>query len=72
MLGAVFVFVNGWLDLLDGALARRLEGAVAYSFHPGFVPGSAFGTPGYARISYAASAERLNEAVDRLEEHDYL
>ncbi|WP_254271740.1 pyridoxal phosphate-dependent aminotransferase [Haloarcula marina] len=30
------------------------------------VPGSAFGTPGYARISYANSKERLQEAVDRL------
>mgnify|MGYP000100224325 FL=1 len=24
-LGAVLVFLNGWLDLIDGALARRLE-----------------------------------------------
>ena len=30
------------------------------------VPGSAFGTPGYARVSYAAGTERLREAVDRL------
>jgi aspartate aminotransferase len=30
------------------------------------VPGSAFGAPGYARLSYAASEERLREAVDRL------
>jgi aspartate aminotransferase len=30
------------------------------------VPGSAFNAPGYARISYAASEERLREAVDRL------
>jgi len=30
------------------------------------VPGTAFGTPGYARISYANSKERLEEAVDRL------
>ncbi|WP_049904027.1 pyridoxal phosphate-dependent aminotransferase [Halococcus agarilyticus] len=29
-------------------------------------PGSAFGTPGYARFSYANSQERLREAVDRL------
>jgi aspartate aminotransferase len=36
------------------------------------VPGSAFGTPGYARISYANSKERLEEAVDRLAEHDLL
>jgi len=34
--------------------------------HVATVPGSAFGTPGYARISYAASAERLETAVDRL------
>ena len=25
MVGAMLVFVNGWLDLVDGALARRLE-----------------------------------------------
>ena len=25
LVGAVLVFVNGWLDLVDGALARRLE-----------------------------------------------
>lgn len=36
------------------------------------VPGSAFNAPGYARISYAASEERLREAVERLAEHDYI
>jgi aspartate aminotransferase len=36
------------------------------------VPGTAFGTPGYARISYANSKERLQEAVDRLAEHDLI
>jgi len=36
------------------------------------VPGSAFGAPGYARISYAASEERLREAVERLADHGYL
>lgn len=30
------------------------------------VPGSAFNAPGYARISYAASEDRLREAVERL------
>jgi aspartate aminotransferase len=34
--------------------------------HVATVPGSAFGTPGYARISYANSTDRLREAVDRL------
>jgi aspartate aminotransferase len=36
------------------------------------VPGSAFGAPGYARISYANSTERLQEAVSRLVDHGYL
>jgi len=36
------------------------------SAHVATVPGSAFGTPGYARISYANSKDRLREAVDRL------
>lgn len=31
------------------------------------VPGSAFGTEGYARLSYATSMEVLKEALDRLE-----
>ncbi|WP_152040454.1 pyridoxal phosphate-dependent aminotransferase [Salinigranum salinum] len=34
------------------------------------VPGSAFGAPGYARISYAASETRLREAVERLADAD--
>ena len=34
--------------------------------HVACVPGSAFGAPGHARFSYAASRERLEEAVDRL------
>jgi aspartate aminotransferase len=40
--------------------------------HVATVPGSAFGTPGYARISYAASKDRLTEAVERLDEHNLL
>jgi aspartate aminotransferase len=40
--------------------------------HVATVPGTAFGTPGYARISYANSKERLQEAVDRLAEHDLI
>ena len=47
------------------------EGAIQEA-HVATVPGSAFGAPGYARISYAASEERLREAVDRLVEHGYL
>ena len=40
--------------------------------HVATVPGSAFGTHGYARISYANSLERLGEALERLDEHDLL
>jgi aspartate aminotransferase len=40
--------------------------------HVATVPGSAFGAPGYARLSYAAGADRIREAVDRLAAHDLL
>lgn len=35
--------------------------------HIAFVAGEAFGTPGYIRISYAASMDELKKALDRLE-----
>ncbi|MCU4741810.1 pyridoxal phosphate-dependent aminotransferase [Natronoglomus mannanivorans] len=47
------------------------EGALEDA-HVAAVPGSAFGTPGYARISYAASEERLREGIERLAEEGYL
>ena len=47
------------------------EGAIEEA-HVATVPGSAFGTPGYARLSYAASEQRLREGVDRLVDHGYL
>ncbi|MFP8953014.1 pyridoxal phosphate-dependent aminotransferase [Natrialbaceae archaeon A-arb3/5] len=47
------------------------EGAIEDA-HVATVPGSAFGTPGYARISYAASEERLEEGIDRLADEGYL
>ena len=40
--------------------------------HVATVPGSAFGSPGYARISYANSKERLREAVTRLDDEGLL
>jgi aspartate aminotransferase len=46
---------------------RAIEGAQVAT-----VPGSAFGADRYARISYAASEERLREAVDRLDAADLL
>ncbi len=40
--------------------------------HVATVPGSAFGAPGYARVSYANGAERIREAVERLADAGYL
>jgi len=40
--------------------------------HVATVPGSAFGTPGFARFSYANSQARLREAIDRLAAADLL
>jgi aspartate aminotransferase len=46
--------------------------AVIEEAHVATVPGSAFGTPGYARISYAAAEDRLREAVSRLADHEFI
>ena len=40
--------------------------------HVATVPGSAFGTPGYARLSYATGADRLQAGLDRLDTHGLL
>ncbi len=47
------------------------EGAIDNA-HVATVPGSAFGTPGYARISYAADKSRLQEGIERLTTSGYL
>ena len=36
--------------------------------HVAFVPGSGFGTPEYARISYSLNEETFNEAISRIKE----
>ncbi|WP_290817097.1 pyridoxal phosphate-dependent aminotransferase [Halovivax sp.] len=51
--------------------AKWCEGALEDA-HVATVPGSAFGAPGYARLSYAASEERLREGVERLADEGYL
>jgi aspartate aminotransferase len=45
------------------ALAKRL----LERQHVVVVPGDAFGTPGYIRISYATSIDRIEEGLRRLE-----
>ncbi len=56
---------------VDDDDAAWCEGALEDA-HVATVPGSAFGTPGYARLSYAASEERLREGVERLSAEGYL
>ena len=59
--GAFYAFVNVGGD--DNAIANKwLEEA-----HVACTPGFAFGSPGWIRMSYAASMERLAEALDRIE-----
>lgn len=54
------IAAKGYQSDLDLAEAF-LEGGVA------MVPGSAFGAPGYMRLSFAVSLESLDKALDRLE-----
>lgn len=59
--GAFYAFIHVGGD--DNAVATKwLEVA-----HVAATPGFAFGAPGWIRISYAASMERLAEAMDRIE-----
>jgi aspartate aminotransferase len=51
---------NGRLD--SAVVARRL----LESSHVAVVPGEAFGAPGFLRISYATSIERIDEGLRRL------
>ena len=68
--GTFYAFprIQGIIDKLDGIetdvdFADYLLEEVGLAL----VPGSAFGAPGYLRISYAASMETLEAALDRLE-----
>jgi len=70
--GAFYVFPNVTARLSNGtnalapdatALARLLLERV----HVVVVPGEAFGAPGFLRISYATSMERIEEGLRRLE-----
>ena len=65
--GAFYVFPSVAAHLRNGMAdstaltARLLEGP-----HVAVVPGDAFGAPGYIRISYATSMERIEEGLRRL------
>ena len=64
----VFPSVTGLIDAIDGVnddleLAEFLIEKAGVAL----VPGSAFGSPGFARISIATSMENLSNALDRIE-----
>ena len=72
--GAFYAFPS-----MTGVLGRKLRGrcpattlelaeVVLEEAHVAFVPGEAFGAPGYARFSYALSDEDLRTGVTRLAE----
>jgi aspartate aminotransferase len=65
--GAFYVFPNVSAHLnaelpTDTALAKQL----LEREHVALVPGEAFGAPGFLRISYAASLDRIDEGLRRL------
>jgi aspartate/methionine/tyrosine aminotransferase len=70
--GAFYAFPN-----MSGLLNRQLGGATAHTtmelaallleeVHVAFVPGEAFGAPGYARFSFALSDGDLAEGIGRI------
>ena len=63
--GAFYLMVPVVGDDLDTCETAIQEAHVATT------PGSAFGAPGYARLSYANSTERIDEALDRLFDLEY-
>jgi aspartate aminotransferase len=67
--GAFYVFPNVSAYLGDGRAAdtTELSRQLLERQHVAIVPGEAFGAPGYLRISYATSTERIVEGLRRLE-----
>lgn len=70
--GAFYVFPNVSARLGTGpnALAKdcsELATLLLEKAHVALVPGAAFGAPGYLRLSYATSIERIEEGLRRIE-----
>jgi aspartate aminotransferase len=59
--GAFYAFINVGSD--DVATTNKWLGKA----HVATTPGTAFCAPGWVRISYAVSMDRLAEALDRME-----
>ena len=72
--GAFYIFpeISALLNTTDGeTVIKNADDLCMWLLnkaHVGLVPGEAFGAPGYIRISYATSDERLKEAVRRIKE----
>jgi aspartate aminotransferase len=69
--GAFYAFPNVSAHLGDGAHAvakncTELSKLLLEKAHVAVVPGEAFGAPGFLRISYATSIERIEEGLRRL------
>jgi aspartate aminotransferase len=69
--GAFYAFPNVSAHLGDGANAcakncTELSRLLLDKAHVALVPGEAFGAPGYLRLSYATSIERIDEGLRRL------
>jgi aspartate aminotransferase len=70
--GAFYVFpnVSARLGMGTNALAKdcsELATLLLEKAHVALVPGAAFGAPGYLRLSYATSIERIEEGLRRIE-----
>jgi aspartate aminotransferase len=72
--GAFYAFPNVAAHLSNGnsgqALAKdttELSKLLLDKVHVALVPGDAFGAPGYLRLSYATSIERIEEGLRRLD-----
>ncbi|HVA93931.1 MAG TPA: pyridoxal phosphate-dependent aminotransferase [Candidatus Dormibacteraeota bacterium] len=67
--GAFYAFPNVSAHLGNGvADTTELAKLLLEKQHLVVVPGDAFGTPGYLRLSYATSIERIEEGLRRLEQ----
>ena len=68
--GAFYAFPSVAEHLRDGvANSTALAKLLLERQHLVTVPGDAFGTPGYLRLSYATSIERIEEGLRRLEKY---
>ena len=70
--GAFYAFPNVSAHLGEGKNAAaknctELSKLLLEKAHVALVPGEAFGAPGFLRLSYATSIERIEEGLRRLE-----